>query len=69
MMTHLRSERENIIKDINNVFRLIIELFYIAFKYIRNLFKQEKKLKKLKMEELEILRNFLNIKKKKIIIE
>ena len=39
MMKHLRSERENIMKDINDIFGLTIELIYIAFKDIRNLFK------------------------------
>ena len=42
------SKKENIMKDIRNLFRLI-ELDYTAIKDIRNLFRLEKKLKQLKI--------------------
>ena len=41
-MRNLRSEKENIIKDIRNIFRLKEELNYTAIKDIRNLFRREK---------------------------
>ena len=41
-MKILRSEEENIIKDIRNQFRLRKELNYTAVKDIRNLFRLEK---------------------------
>ena len=41
-MKILRSEEENIIKDIRNQFRLRKELNYTAVKGIRNLFRLEK---------------------------
>ena len=40
----------------------------IIIKYIKNLFRQEKKLTQLKIEYLEILRIFLSIKRRKKII-
>ena len=42
------SKKENIMKDIRNLFRLI-ELDYTAIKDIRNLFRLEKRLKQLKI--------------------
>ena len=66
MMENLRPEEEKIIKGIRNLFRLKKELNYTAIKDIRNLFRLEKKkLKKLKIEYLEILRIFLSMKKKR----
>ena len=70
-MENPRPEDENIIKDIRNLFRPKKELNYTAIKDIGNLFrleKEKKKLKKLKIEYLEILRIFLSMKKKKKII-
>ena len=67
-MESLSLENENIIKDIGNIFRLKKELNYTAIKDIRNLFRLKKKPKQLKIEYLEILRIFLSMKKKKIII-
>ena len=65
-MKKLSLEEENIIKDIGNLFILKKELNYLAIKDIRNFFRLEKK--QLKMEYLEILRIFLGMKKKKIVI-
>ena len=66
-MENPRPEGENIIKETRNLFRLKNKLNYTAIKDIRNLFKQEKN-KAIRIEYLEILRTFLSIKKKKIII-
>ena len=65
MMESLRPEEENIIEDIGNHFTLSKELNHTAIKDIRNLFRQKKKLKRLKVEYLETLRAFLSMKKKK----
>ena len=70
-MESLSLEEENIIKDIRNLFRLKKELNYTAIKGIRNLFRLEKETKAIKeilTDYLEILRIFLSMKKKKIII-
>ena len=67
-MEILSLEEENIIKEIRNLFRLKAERNYTAIKDIRNHFRQEKKLKQLKIEYIEILRDFLSMKKKKKII-
>ena len=60
-------QKENIIKDIRNIFSLKKEQNYPINKDIRNPFRQEKKLKQLKKEYLEILRIFLSMKKKIVI--
>ena len=52
---------------VRNLFRLKKELDYTEVKKIRNLFTQQKKLKQLKVEYLEMLRYFLSMKKKRII--
>ena len=44
-MESLSLKEENIIKGIENIFRLKKELNYTAIKDIRNLFRQKKKLK------------------------
>ena len=44
-MENPRSEEENIIKDIRNLFRLKKELNYSAIKDIRNLFRLQKETK------------------------
>ena len=67
-MESLSLKEVKIIKDIRNFFRLRKEQNYTAIKDIRNLFRQKKKLKQLKLQYLEILRIFLSMKKKKIII-
>ena len=52
---------------VRNLFRLKKELDYTEVKKIRNLFTQQKKLKQLKVEYLEMLRYFLSMNKKRII--
>ena len=42
ILTRLSLEKENIIKDIRNIFKLKKELKYRAIKDIRNLFRLEK---------------------------
>ena len=67
-MESLSPDKENTIKDIRNLFRLRQEQNYAAIKYIRNLFRLEKEAKVIKIEHLGILRIFLSMKKKKIIV-
>ena len=57
-------EKENIIQDIKNLFKLKKELNCTAVKDLRNLFRQKMKLKQLKIEYSKILRIFLSMKKK-----
>ena len=64
MKRNPRPEEEKLIKDIRNLFRLKAELNYTAVNILRNLLAEEKKLKQLKVEYLEILRIFLGMKKK-----
>ena len=66
-MESLSLEKENIIKDIRNLFRLRKWLNYTGIKDIRNLFRPKNKLKQLEIEYWKILRIFLTMKKKKII--
>ena len=61
-MESLSLEKESIIKDIRNLFRLKKELNYIAIKDIKMFFRLGKETK-----YLEILRIFLTMKKKIII--
>ena len=64
----LSCEEEKIIKNIRNFFRLKNEQNYTGIKDLRNIFRLEEETKQLKIEYLEILRIFLSMKKKKIII-
>ena len=57
-MESLSLEEVNIIKDIRSLFRLK-KINYSAIKDISILFREEKKLKQLKIEYLEILRKLL----------
>ena len=59
------SHEENIIKDIKNLFRLKKELNYTVIKDIRIL---EKETEGIKDRTLRVLRIFLSMKKKKIVI-
>ena len=68
MIENSRPEEEEITKDIRNLFRLKKELNYTVIKNKRDLFRQKRKLKQLKIEQLEILRIYLSIKKRKIFI-
>ena len=61
MMESLSLNKENIIKDIGNLFRLKKEQNYTAIKDIRNLCRLEKETKQLKIKYLEILRVFLSL--------
>ena len=61
-------EKENIIKDIKNLFRLKTELNYTAIKDIRNLFRQEKESKAIKDRILRDIKNLFEHEKKKFII-
>ena len=67
-MENSRPEEEKIMKDIRNLFRLKKELNYTAINGIRNLFRKEKETKTIKDRYPDILRIFLSIKEKKIII-
>ena len=60
MMENPRPKKENIIKDIRNIFILIKELSLTAVKDIRNLFRLEKQTKTIKYR---IFRIFLSMKK------
>ena len=68
MMENLRSEEENIIKDIRNLLRLRKELNYAAIKDIKNLFRMEKETKVIKDRILKDIKSLFSVKKKKIII-
>ena len=61
ILTRLSLEKENIIKDIRNIFKLKKELNYRAIKDIRNLFR----LIQLQIEYLEIFGIFLRMRKKR----
>ena len=65
-MENPRAEKEDIIKDIQNFFRLKKELNHTAIKHIRKLCTLEKETKAIKDRILSIRRRFLSIKKKKI---
>ena len=52
--------KKKAIKDIKSLFKLIKKPNYNAIKDIRNLLDQKNKLKQLKIENLEILKIFLN---------
>ena len=68
MMENPRSEKENIIKDTRNLFKLKKEQNDTAIKDIRNLFRLAKKVKGMKDIVLKILRIFLSMKNKRKII-
>ena len=67
-MENPRPEEEKIMKDIRTLFRLKKELNYTAIKGIRNLFRKEKETKAIKDRYPDILRIFLSMKEKKMII-
>ena len=52
--------KKKAIKDIKNLFKLVKKPNYNAIKDIRNILDQKNKLKQLKIENLEILKIFLN---------
>ena len=57
MMENPRSEKQNIIKDLRNIFRLKKELNYTAIKDIKNLFRLEKETKAIKDRILRDIKN------------
>ena len=68
ILENLRSEEDIIIIDIRNLFRLRKEPYYTAIiKNIRNLFILESENKAIKGRILGDIKNFLSMKKKKII--
>ena len=62
-MESLSLEKENIIKDIRNLFRLKKEQNYTAIKDIRNLFRQEKETKAIKDRILRDIKNLFEHEK------
>ena len=67
-MESLSLEKENIIKDTRNVFRIKRELSYTTIKDIRNLFRLEKETKPIKDRIIRYMKNLFLSMKKKIII-
>ena len=60
-MESLSLQKENIIKDIRNFFRLKKELNYTAIKNIRNLFRLEKETKAVKGRILRDIKNLFEL--------
>ena len=67
-MEHISLEKEEDMIKLEQFFQARKELNYTAIKDIRIHFKLEEVTKQLKMEHLDILRIFLSMKKKKVII-
>ena len=67
-MEHISLEKEEDMIKLEQFFQAKKELNYTAIKDIRIHFKLEEVTKQLKMEHLDILRIFLSMKKKKVII-
>ena len=67
-MESLSLEKENIIKDTRNLFRIKRELNYTTIKDIRNLFGLEKETKPIKDRIIRYMKNLFLSMKKKIII-
>ena len=63
-MESLSLEKENIIKDTRNLFRIKKELNYTAIKDARNLFRLEKETKAIKDRIIRYMKNLLSMKKK-----
>ena len=68
IMESLSLEKENIIKDTRNLFRIKRELNYTTIKDIRNLFGLEKETKPIKDRIIRYMKNLFLSMKKKIII-
>ena len=64
IMESLSLEKENIIKDTRNLFRIKKELNYTAIKDARNLFRLEKETKAIKDRIIRYMKNLLSMKKK-----
>ena len=67
-MEGLSLEKENIIKDTRNLFRIKRELNYTTINDIRNLFRLEKETKLIKDIIIRYMKNLFLSMKKKIII-
>ena len=65
MMENPRSEKQNIIKDLRNIFRLKKELNYTAIKDIKNLFRLEKETKAIKDRILRDIKNLFKHEEEK----
>ena len=65
MMENPRSEKENIIKDLRNIFRLKKELNYTANKDIKNLFRLGKETKAIKDRILRDIKNLFRHEEEK----
>ena len=65
MMENPRSEKENIIKDLRNIFRLKKELNYTANKDIKNLFRLGKETKAIKDRILRDIKNLFKHEEEK----
>ena len=65
MMENPRSEKQNIIKDLRNIFRLKKELNYIVIKDIENLFRLEKETKAIKDRTLRDIKNLFRHEEEK----
>ena len=68
MMENPRFEKDSIIKDARNFFRLIKEINYYAIKDIRNLFKLEKGTKTIKDRILRDIKNLFEHEEEENII-
>ena len=64
-MENPRSEKQNIIKDLRNIFRLKKELNYTAIKDIKNLFRLEKETKAIKDRILRDIKNLFRHEEEK----
>ena len=64
-MENPRSEKQNIIKDLRNIFRLKKELNYTAIKDIKNLFRLEKETKAIKDRILRDIKNLFKHEEEK----
>ena len=64
-MENPRSEKQNIIKDLRNIFRLKKGLNYIAIKDIENLFRLEKETKAIKDRILRDIKNLFKHEEEK----
>ena len=64
-MENPRSEKENIIKDLRNIFRLKKELNYTANKDIKNLFRLGKETKAIKDRILRDIKNLFKHEEEK----
>ena len=67
-MENPRFEKDSIIKDARNFFRLIKEINYYAIKDIRNLFKLEKGTKTIKERILRDIKNLFEHEEEENII-